>query len=586
MWSWDKSNLRKIVSDFNSSDSSQPVEKRISSYINSTERPVKWFKKRAYEILEAPSINHHKIDLLNSLDKIVIGQNEAKHKILDSIINSILSIRPRRWPISVLFLVWPTWVWKTEIPKALAQAIFWDRESITKIACETYTEDHTLSNVFWSPKGYVWYKDDTPFSARKLFKPYEKAKRKWSLHDCVKKLDNFNIILFDEIEKASPVVIQSLLSVIDEGKIDFPSGKTTSLANSIIFFTSNIWQSEINKSLYTPPIWFVQDNVGDIKSVSEKIFNDSMKTKFSPEFIWRLDDVIIFDNIWLSECRKILEIQVSDINDALKKFYKESRVNLSLDNSLYKHIIDLWYSREKWARELVRVFKSEFESNLNSLLHSKEFFQYLCDSWDITLNAFFSWWKIYFKVSYNSNKHRLKKTKIDKPNILKDNDLSVLTTLSEIYSLCSDYVGYCSIDVGESNKNYSQCIREIQNKLVNVYWFSSEDINILREKVYIEHLKELDFINTFEGIQVYSRKNRKLFYPHSQKFIYRFLKSKIYEFMKDNQEVDKENKDVFVRMVVSEIKSLLNLDDLSPRQSSEIINYTKKIVLDYYDGLA
>ena len=581
MWYENKENFQKLIHTFNSGNSSESIESRVPYEINMG-KSLKWIKQRTYEILEVPSNNPHKIDLLNSLNKLVVGQNEAKQKILDSILNSTLSIRPRKWPISVLFLVWPTWVWKTEIVKALAQTIFGDRESITKISCETYTERYTVSNMFWSAKWYVWYKEDTPFSPNNLFKSYEKAEKRGSLHKCVKNLNNFNIILFDEIEKANPIVIQSLLGVIDEGKINFPSGETSCLSNSIIFFTSNIWQSEINNSLYKSSIWFVPNKIWNSNLSSERIFNDSMRTNFSPEFIWRLNEIIIFDSISINDCKKIIEIQVSEINESLKDFYKESRVNIVLDSSIYKYILDLWYTKEKWAREIIRVFKTEFESKLNLLLHSEKFFQYLCSSWNIKLNASFNWEKIFFKLFYNSNRSKFKNSIKGKANILNSNNWPILPTLSDIYSLCCDYVAYCNIDMQEGNSNYSNVIREIQNKLVNFYWFSLEDINILRKSSYMKHLGELDFINTFEFINVYSRKNKKLFYPYSQKTIYSFVKSKIHKFIRDEEEICDENIDRIIYMIIDEVISLFMVEDLSPRQSSEVITYIKKIISDYY----
>lgn len=200
-------------------------------------------------------------EFINKMDKEIVWQENAKKIIANVIKNAILWIRPKRWPLWVLFFTWPTWVWKTEIVKCISEVLMWDKNLFQKINCESYQESHTKRQLFWAPPSYVWYGDPTPLNPKIINWYYKKAKENDTIHDSIKHIPNFSIILFDEFEKAHKDIAQSLLSLLDEWEITFWDGKKWNFKNSIIIFTSNIWQDEIEKFKEKKTIWFIYTEV-------------------------------------------------------------------------------------------------------------------------------------------------------------------------------------------------------------------------------------------------------------------------------------------------------------------------------------
>ena len=197
--------------------------------------------------IELWEINPLEQEFLDAMDTSIIWQDKAKKEIARLLKNSILDTQRKEWPLWVLFFSWPTWVGKTEIIKSISEHLMWIKHHFTKINCEQYQQSHTVQNLLWSPKSFVWYNDKTPLEPSLVEWFYESSQKMWKLHHSIKHIQGFNIILFDEIEKAHTDVQQALLWLLDEWRIEFSNWTIWNYTNSIIIFTSNIWQDKAEK---------------------------------------------------------------------------------------------------------------------------------------------------------------------------------------------------------------------------------------------------------------------------------------------------------------------------------------------------
>ncbi len=275
----------------------------------------------------------------------VIGQDEAVKKIADTVKRSRAGISDPNRPIGSFIFLGPTGVGKTELTKALAEFLFDDEKALIRVDMSEFMEKHSTSKLIGSPPGYVGYEEGGQLTELVRHRPY-------------------SVILFDEIEKAHPEVFNLLLQVFDNGRLTDAKGRTVNFKNTLIILTSNIGAQFIDKM---EKIGFTSgersENYDDAK---EKVML-SLKDFFKPEFINRLDDIVLFDVLSKEAIRKIVDIQVSDV----KKRLAGRDIAISLTQSAYEALGKEGYSPQYGARPLKRVIQNKILTPIASLMLSK-----------------------------------------------------------------------------------------------------------------------------------------------------------------------------------------------------------------------
>ncbi|MDD2871888.1 MAG: AAA family ATPase [Candidatus Gracilibacteria bacterium] len=543
-----------------------------NEFISNTKNEI---KEEVIEIIEIPEKHHYQIEIEEFLDSRIISQQKAKEAISKAIISRILSFRQRKGPIACLFFAGPTGVGKTEIVKALAELLLGNENNYTKISCENFMESHTSTTLFGAPKSYTGYGDPSPLEHKNITKYYDSAKRMNQLHDMVRYLDGFNIVLFDEVEKAHYNVKQSLLGLMDTAKVEFTNGKISRFDNSIIIFTSNIGQHEIING--SNSIGFVDSNNFDEKANS-KIIQKSMKRDFSPEFRARLTAVIEFEYLTTEDCKKILDNDITDMKNAIKKIYPHNNINLSIDENGVNHILNKGYSKERGAREFLGTISNEIENELNKLLADEDFENYIIKNKNINLY-----------ISYQNNKIKIGKSNYGKNDDNNENNevMSLfknsnntglngkLKELNFLFGEISQYIELYYLNMeGDIDFREEISVMEVQLKS---YGFTRQDILQMRNRAYIEELEEMNFITTFEGIDVFGD-NKNIFHPYSQNIVLKIVKKYIENDIKHIK--SKKFKSIIIRKIMPVIEKILKVNELSPLQVKELIIYIRKVITD------
>lgn len=540
------------------------------------------FKESIRILMDVPERHHYDIELEYNLDKTIVGQKNAKKEIIDAIMSRILSIRERKWPIACLLFTWPTWVWKTEIVKSLAKFLLWNENNFTKIACENYIESHSTTTLFWAPKSFTWYWDPSPLSHENITRHFDSAKRMNQLHDMVKYLDWFNIILFDEIEKAHYNVKQSLLWMMDTWKIEFTNSKISRFDNSIIVFTSNVWQHEIVNENSGNSMGFIGADKNTNKLENSKITEKALKKEFSPEFIERLTSTINFDYLTKENCLEILDINIKDLNEAILKRYPHNNIFITLDENAYEYIITNGYTKEKWARKLVRTFNKKIELKLNLIFNSESFQRFINkNNWiNISVDVENNEVKFYLStVEKTLNKNESQELiALSKQNTININWDSKLKEMNFLFSEISQYIELFYMNL-EWDVDFREDLIHMEDKLKS-YWLTFNDILQIRNRAYIESLNDLNFITTFDWISIFSEEKKDVFHPYSQKIIFKTIEKQI-----EKYSTLLKNDDIWIYIlnkILPIISKLLRKEELSTLQINEIIIYLRKIIIEKY----
>ncbi len=298
------------------------------------------------------------LHLADSLKKRVIGQDNAIEKVANSIIRSKAGIKDPKKPIGSFLFLGPTGVGKTELAKSLAYNLFDDENMIIRIDMSEYMEKHAVSKLIGSPPGYVGYDEGGQLTEKVRRKPY-------------------SVILFDEIEKAHPDVYNILLQVLDDGRITDSKGVTVDFKNTIIIMTSNIG-SQILLEGVSSPIGFATNDKTKIKldagatldlkvggkkkknssSLIESKVMDELKNNFRPEFLNRLDEIIMFSPLSEENIDKIVDLIMTDLNKRLA----EKQIKVELTDTAKKYVIDNGYDENFGARPLKRFIQNSVEN--------------------------------------------------------------------------------------------------------------------------------------------------------------------------------------------------------------------------------
>lgn len=270
------------------------------------------------------------LNLDNEIRKRVIGQDEAVEKVSECIIRSKAGIKDPTKPIGSFLFLGPTGVGKTELAKTLAYNLFDDENMVVRIDMSEYMEKHSVSRLIGAPPGYVGFDDGGQLTEAVRRKPY-------------------SVILFDEVEKAHPDVFNVLLQVLDDGRITDLQGRTVDFKNTIIILTSNIGADNILDGI---------DEKGEFKQGVEDFVKSELRNHFRPEFLNRLDEIIIFKPLNRDSIEKIIELTVNDLNDRLK----DKQIHIELTESAKSFIADNGFEPSFGARPLKRYIQKTVEN--------------------------------------------------------------------------------------------------------------------------------------------------------------------------------------------------------------------------------
>ncbi len=329
---------KKMKKDWNTG-SKTITEKEIKTVIHS------WTK------IPMNSMNENSIELIEKLESDfadnIIGQEYASQSVANSIKRAKAGLAGYDKPIASFLFVGPTGVGKTELAKQLSKSLFGSKESLIQIDMSELMETHSVSKLIGSPPGYVGYDQGGQLTDKVRRRP-------------------FSVILFDEIEKASPDVLNILLQIMDEGHLTDSHGRVVNFKNTIIIMTSNLGSELLRKDssvgLYLGEAKTDDDNAVDPKvlEVEEKIIEE-LKEYLQPEFLNRIDDVIVFRGLNKEDINKISKLHVEQFASRLKK-----ENNIVLKNANKKAIVDyiseVGYSEEYGAREIRRIIRTTLEN--------------------------------------------------------------------------------------------------------------------------------------------------------------------------------------------------------------------------------
>ena len=280
------------------------------------------------------------LHLSDILHKRVIGQDEAVEKVSESIIRSRAGISDPRRPIGSFLFLGPTGVGKTELAKALAESLFDDEHNIIRIDMSEYMEKYSVSRLIGAPPGYVGYEEGGQLTEAVRRKPY-------------------SVVLFDEIEKAHPDVFNILLQVLDDGRITDSQGRTVDFKNTIIILTSNLGSE------------FILDGIGENGEISKEAqdkVNSLLKQSFRPEFLNRLDEIVMYKPLKKTEISKILDLLIID----LEKRLDDKHIKLELTDDAKNYLIDNGYDEIYGARPLKRFVQKKLETLIAKKILAQE----------------------------------------------------------------------------------------------------------------------------------------------------------------------------------------------------------------------
>ena len=276
--------------------------------------------------------------LANELRKYIIGQDEALKQLSSSIKRGRAGLSSAERPLGSFILLGPSGVGKTETAKVLAKEVFGSEDKLIRMDMSEFAESFNVSRLIGSPPGYVGFKEGGKLTQAVKHKPY-------------------SVVLFDEIEKAHPQVLNILLQIMEDGQLTDAIGKTVNFKNTIILMTSNLGLNEINQA----EIGFDNSKKQNefYERLKEKALN-SLKDKFNPEFLNRVDNTLVFKPLDLKSIEKIVELELNRVSDSLKN----KKIIIHFDKKLIKYLAEKSFSPEFGARQVRRTVQEQVESLL------------------------------------------------------------------------------------------------------------------------------------------------------------------------------------------------------------------------------
>ncbi len=270
------------------------------------------------------------------LHERVIGQDEAVQLVADAVIRARAGIKDPRRPIGSFIFLGPTGVGKTELARTLAEALFDSEENMVRIDMSEYMERHTVSRLIGAPPGYVGFEEGGQLTEAVRRKPY-------------------SVILFDEIEKAHNDVFNVLLQILDDGRVTDAQGRTVDFKNTVIIMTSNIGSQFLLDGV---------DDRGHIKEGARDLVMKELRIHFRPEFLNRVDDIVLFSPLTVEEIKQIVDLQVED----LRKRLANRHLKLELTDAARSYIAETAYDPVYGARPLKRYLQHQLETRIGRAL--------------------------------------------------------------------------------------------------------------------------------------------------------------------------------------------------------------------------
>lgn len=270
------------------------------------------------------------LHLDEELHRRVIGQDEGVTKVTEAIIRSKAGIKDPTKPIGSFLFLGPTGVGKTELAKALAECLFDDEANMVRIDMSEYMEKHSVSRLIGAPPGYVGYDEGGQLTEAVRRKPY-------------------SVVLFDEVEKAHPDVFNVLLQVLDDGRITDSQGRTVDFKNTILIMTSNIGSAYLLDGI---------DERGEIKPEAQNLVMNDLRTHFRPEFLNRLDEIILFKPLTKQNIGGIIDLMIADVNKRLA----DRELSIELTPAAKDYIVEHGYDPVYGARPLKRYLQKHVET--------------------------------------------------------------------------------------------------------------------------------------------------------------------------------------------------------------------------------
>ena len=285
------------------------------------------------------------VKLLN-LEKIlhsrVIGQEEAVKAVAKAVRRARAGLKDPKRPIGSFIFLGPTGVGKTELARALADAMFGDEDAMIRIDMSEYMEKHSTSRLIGSPPGYVGYEEGGQLTEKVRRKPY-------------------SVVLLDEIEKAHPDVFNILLQVLEDGRLTDSKGRTVDFRNTIVIMTSNVGADSLKRNKYVG--FNLQDGEQDYKDMKGKVLEE-LKKAFRPEFLNRIDEIIVFHSLEKKHLKEIISLMTEEVSKRLK----EQDIYLELTDAAKEKIVEEGHDLEYGARPLRRAIQKHIEDRLSEEL--------------------------------------------------------------------------------------------------------------------------------------------------------------------------------------------------------------------------
>lgn len=305
-----------------------------------------WTKIPVQKLAESESVRLKKLE--TTLHRRVIGQEEAVTAVAKAVRRGRVGLKDPGRPIGSFLFLGPTGVGKTELSKALAEALFGNEDSMIRVDMSEYMEKHSVSKMIGSPPGYVGHDDGGQLSEQVRRRPY-------------------SVILFDEIEKAHPDVFNILLQVLDDGHITDSQGRKVDFRNTVIIMTSNAGAQAI---IDPKRLGFVsrEDETGDYKRMKSNVMNE-IKLIFRPEFLNRIDEIIVFHTLNKDHMKRIVGLMCREVS---KRAKEQLGIKLTIRDSVKKHIVETGTDQKYGARPLRRAVQSQLEDKLAEAILSGE----------------------------------------------------------------------------------------------------------------------------------------------------------------------------------------------------------------------
>ena len=316
-----------------------------------------WTKIPVQKLAETESARLKKLE--QTLHKRVIGQEEAVSAVARAVKRGRVGLKDPKRPIGSFLFLGPTGVGKTELSKALAEALFGDENAMIRVDMSEYMEKHSVSKMIGSPPGYVGHDDGGQLSEKVRRNPY-------------------SVVLFDEIEKAHPDVFNILLQVLDDGHITDSQGRKVDFRNTVIIMTSNAGA----KAIVDPKkLGFVtkEDAAGDYKKMKSNVM-DEVKLLFRPEFLNRIDEIIVFHSLTIDHMKKIVGLMCKEL---IRRVKNQMNITLTIRDSAKKYIVEKGNNQKYGARPLRRAMQTELEDKLAEAILDRE----ICEGMDVEVGV-------------------------------------------------------------------------------------------------------------------------------------------------------------------------------------------------------